>query len=663
MKRWNAQSNVIVSRLGILSFVALMILNLSSGLALGAEEGTLDFKRWKRVEGKQQPALELIKDEEKKSSNELLSKNDEESFKGWVKSFNEPSKENPVKLIQSAFNAAKEAIKADKFSEFHKAFFANMAKVTGSDVWGKTTKGASQEEILKAMLTKLFGKEKLSKDEMAALVKKLEKMDEQELLSSLFDFTANGQLALDDTKEKEIVEPAKGLTQDDLDKALAKLKEEIKPKETGAPEVAKTGGDQNPPPGGQQPGGGLPGGILPGATGEVYDQRLTPAEEAECDRLAKLRKDGLARLDGLRNELLATAAQVEGLSRRSGVEDLAKADDNLGQDLQNALGNLLNKDDQQSPFFQPPPAAQAPVAAKRKKNSAPFTTPPPQGEPEQPPPPMQWGQNNQQQAPIEVAVDIPVTLGQAESREAQTVLREAEAWKSSPLSKKVTVASSRQKIMFNKNLAEARQKRIATAARNARDAAADMEEQLAALSKGAETKLKKSTKEARDNLQTEIANLQRTIEQEKAKGGSVGGDLAKRQELTERVGQLEATLNSKMATMQQVQAKIKSEVETGDENIKLLAQRFKKLNQNATALESERDAAASEVALIEDTLEQRTAWEQSQTQVAVGGSRSVYQGAQGNGAPRSVPPRGVNSRQPQVGNLAGGTEQRKPLSK
>jgi len=671
MKRFNVDANAkksMVSRVGVLAFVALMILNLASGNAFAALE---DFKRWKTVDGKQQPALSLLKDEAeiKLGKDLLVTKSDEESFKTWIST--KAFVENPVKTVQSALKAAQEAIKAGTFKEFRKAFLENMDKMK-PEVFGKTVKGTDQEKMMKKILAELLGKtdKDLSEEELAKLSDKLKDIKddkEEELLKKLFNDDNSKELALDVTKAKDEKPEEKGLTAEELAKKLAEQEEKFKKMlEEG---LAKAKPTETTPPTATTPPAGPPavpapnpnvgGGILPGVTGEVADQGLTPAEQQRCDREAKLREDRIAQLARDKEEILAQLGKLEATSLRPGVEQLANNDE--GKDDLGALVQKLFAKESPAPFIPPPFQPTQPVASNRDKKQTPFNQPIPQGQPEEPLPPMQFGQSNVNQAPIEVGVNIPVQLGQVESREAKDVLRESESWNS--LAKGVSMNSTRQKILFAKNKADARKNRLAIAATNARDAANDMEEQLTAMQKGAESRLSSSTKQAKDQLTQDIAKLQRSVDQAKARGGSVGQNIVARQALEQEVSGLEQQLNAKNDLLTQVNNKIKTEVENGDQNIQMLAKRFKQLNSNASKLEAKRDEQNAEVEMLADLFEQRSQYE---SQLAMGpqstGGRNVFQGAQGVQTPRSVNPR-ANNRGTQVGSTqAGGTELRKPLS-
>lgn len=665
MKRSKAEVNAkekALARLGCLSFLAIMILNLSAGTAVGAPE---DFKLWKRVESKQVALEHLTKEEEIKSSTELLSKGDEESFKKFVSTY----KDQPVKMVEAVVKASQESMKAGKFTDFFKAFGTNLDKVTGVDTWGKTTKGVSQEEALKRVFKRLLSGPP-AEDNLKKISDKLKDAKMEEILAELFDFTAKGELALEDVKDadKTAEETNKFATKDDLKSAIDEVKElfKAKPTDTPVPTVDK----QTPPAGpaaAQPTAAGAPGGIVPGFPGEVNDQALTPAEQQQCDLIAKNRKDELARLDALRDQLLATQAQIEAQSRRPGVEDFAKNDDNtLDKVLPGILDGLLKKNDNQTPFI-PQTQPQQPVASgRRDRNKGVFNTPPPQTPPEEPLPPMQFGQAPQQQQPIQVGFNIPTALGQAANREAQGVLRDAEGWEASPLSKTVSLNSSRQRILYAKNMAEARQKRISAAARNAREEASEMEEQLATLSKGAEATLNSTTKQQRDQLQAQITQLQQQSTSLKANGGAqVGQDPQARQQLASQVSQLDGDLQNKQNLLNQLNQTIKREVEeTGNPQIAALTKRYKQLNSTASELEGKRDAQAADAAVIADVLEQRTNLESQQYAMAqgAGGGRNVYQGSQGM-TPR-VAPRNTNPRSPiatQSGPTSGNGEFRKPL--
>lgn len=677
MKRFNADANakkLVVTRVGVLSFVALMILNLSSGLALAAME---DLKRWKTVDGVQSPAFTFFKKDDKKddelikfSVDNLVGKNDEEGFKAW--STKEDLVKNPFKLVQSVVKSAQEAIKQDNFTGFRTAFLKALES--------KETKlaGMSEKanEKLKELLSKALGKD-LKEEELAKLVEKLKTLDEkgeEAFMKEFFSEENSKAMELDVTKKEEVkvAEKPAGVTKEEMEKQIAeavgKLEKSVEEQIKKLSKSADTATPATP----ASPAAATPAtpttpaataatspGILPGQTGEVFDQVLTPAEQQRCDKEAKLRQDRLDRLNQDREDIIALAAKAESLSRRPGVENL----NNDNQDNAN-LGDLIGKlfaSPTPAPVIPPPFQQQQPVASNRDKKKKPFNAPIPQGQPEEPLPPMQFGQNNVNQAPIEVGVNIPVQLGQAESRESRDVLREAEGWNS--LAKGVSMNSSRQKILFAKNKAEARKNRVAIAATNARDAANELEEQLTAMQKGAESRLTSSTKQAKDQLTQDIAKLQRQVDAEKAKGATVGQDITARQQLQSTVSGLEAQLNAKNDLLTQVNNKIKTEVENGDQNIQMLAKRFKKLNSDAGKLEQKRDELNGEVELIADLFEQRSQYEQ---QLAMGpqttGGRNVFQGAQGVQTPRSVNPR-VNNRGTQVGNTqAGGTELRKPLS-
>lgn len=699
MKSWNDSKGRTLSRMGLLSLLALMILNLSTGQALAGVE---DFKLWKRVDGKQVALTHLtdqsridnvtswiVTDKSQAGFEKLLGGKPEASGVAAVPGF----KDEPMQLMEGVLKAAKKSFEkkdVKSFSAFRDALLKNVAAVKGEEKWGKTSKGLSQESVLRSMIEKLLGKsdKKLTDAELKALAEKLSKMTEEEMLAELFNIDTRDKLALENTEEKA---PVVSDADKKIEEALKKFNERLdsfeaksKPVDTTSTpaDTSKKPTDQAAAASTAAPAGPAappvaPTGLQRGV-GELDDSAIAAKAQEYCDKFKKLQDDTFQNLiKPAQDAIAALVGQVEGQSRRPGIEqrrnDVAQNDGNLN-DILGRLVSDLNGNKNANQFQQQPITPPAPIASTGNKNRGDgvFNQPIPEKQEQQDPglQPLDFGPQQTVQQPIEVNMEtgVPIFLGKQELAEARQVKREftertSPTKRLSQYSNAFTLGKATYKL-------EQESKRYGAAASNARAAADDITEKLQALTNDIEQD--ETALERKEAMKQQLAKLEREVEAEQqqakqiplqntpevqAARAAAASSVAQKKQQLAAIQQDLGNLENKLKTETAATKKKKKQEAAG------LQQRAVVLNKEAAELEKIAGEVKGEYELVSEMYTQRKDYENS---LAMGqgtqpaGSQNIYQRM--GGQPRAATPTRVGSTVPQSGQVAGGGEIRKPLS-
>ncbi len=646
--------NKLVSRLGVLSYMGLMVLTLATGgNALAA-----DFKLWQQVKVSEKPLevqrLDKFEKGVEKSEKWLITEPD---FKKFATSFSA----EPFQFAEGLKAGLLKSFKDGSQDAFRAAAKEGFEKLEAKDFGGFIRQSA-----LKTIIEKILAMDKT-------------KLEDEKFLEELFaDPAVRAALGLTDKdpNEKPVKEEPKGekpviKEEPKGDKPDTSAKDAENAKKL-AEEVARNAqlqaAIQAMQAQAQQQNLG---------TGELNDGALDNLKAQVCGGVDALK----AQLDANRSSLDAQLSGVNELFNRfasaSRVGDVARNEnkDRLEDILPGLLQNALGQQQQTSQIAPPPPPPTIPPQAQnegRQNDNSIFDQPlpsRPQQQEEQPLAPLQLPQPQSSGVQQAITLDLPTATGTQELRDAQEQITKLEG--RTPIAATLGQNAGLTDLVMGKARVQSDLRMAQSALQNVKDRAAKLDEALETeLKEGGRAALPPWVAKKEAELQAKLDKANKAI-QSIQQGAQFAKDQASQSAVQ---GQFQAASNQ-ASTAEEELNKFKADVQTkvteGNKKIKALAKRRDDLQSTASKLEGQLGGLKEEEqamqALISNNMQMQLAAIQGGGQGAVGtpNVNKISQGVGRGGAPRSVVPGrlGATGTNLQTGSSvpAAGT-QRGPLS-